>query len=202
MTEEPKAAAVAVLIKRLRRNLLSPHDDDVIEIQSQYVTALAFVAQFLAAEGEKELASKFNGLADAIRQLKNGTVADVVRPTPGGGRGPDSMVRWSQRLQVVKGLFLILGKMKTNEKAVKYIAGEYPVFNRLKRDPSDCLTTSILSWRRRIKDGDVPEGEGILAHYRSFLEQYGGDNRSPAEMFALGKQLLEEAAERTTKAVF
>jgi hypothetical protein len=217
MTDEPnqlpKAAAVAVLIERLRV-LLSPHDDDVIKLQSQFVVALGSVAKFLAGEGRKDLALKFIGLADAIGQLKNGIVADVVRPTPGVGRGPDGIVVWSLRHEVVKGLELIRGKMGTIEKAAKYIADNYPGFDRLKRNPKASfdrlkrnrkasLAKAILSWRRRIYDGDVPEAEvDTLAHHRSFFEQYGSENRSRAEMFALGKRLLDQAAERTTKAVF
>jgi hypothetical protein len=208
MTDEPDQlpdptavmANRAVLIQRLRV-LLLPHDD-VITLQSQYVVALGAVAKFLAAEGEKDLALKIIGLADAIGQLRNGTVADVVRPTLAGGRGPDGIVVWSLRAEVDKGLECILGKMKTREKAAKYIADKYPDFNRLKRNPEASLAKSILSWRRRINDGDVPEAEDILAHRRIFFEQYGGDNHSPAEMFALGERLLAQAAERTTKAVF
>jgi len=215
MTDEPDqrdpAAVMAnrtALIQNLRRWLLSPNkagQEDITTLQDRYVAALGEVAHFLTAAGEEDLALKFIGLAGAIGQLRNGTVADVVRPTPAGGRGPDGIVPWSLRHEVVIGLkcFLISRKFKTQEKAAKYIADEYPtVFDRLKRDPSASLAKSILSWRRRINDGDVPGAEDMLAHERSFFEQYGGDNRSPAEMFALGERLLAQAAERTTKAVF
>jgi hypothetical protein len=201
----PKAAAVAALMRELRV-LRRPHRD-VIALQSQYVVALGHFAKFLAAESRKDEALKIVGLAGAIGQLRNGTVADVLRPAPfGGGRGPDGIVPWSLRHEVVIGLkcFLISRKFKTQEKAAKYIADKYPtVFDRLKRDPSASLATSILSWRRRIDDGDVPEeAEDLLAHERRFFAQHGGENRSPAEMFALGEELLAEAAERTTKSVF
>jgi hypothetical protein len=208
----PNPAAVmanrAVLIRNLRFFLLSPNKkkaghDNITTLQSRYVAALGEVAHFLTAVGEEDLALKFIGLADAIGQLKNGTVADVVRPTPAGGRGPDGIVPWSLRHEVVIGLKCILGKMKTKGKAAKYIADRYPVFDRLKRNPEASLASSILSWRRRIDDGAVPEeAEDILAHERRFFAQYGGENRSPAEMFALGEQLLAQAAERTTRAVF
>jgi hypothetical protein len=165
------------------------------------VVALGAFTKYLAAEGEKDLALKIIGLADAIGQLRNGTVADVVRLTRAGGRGPDGIVAWSLRAEVDKGLECILrsGKMKTIEKAAKYIADNYD-FDRLKRNPSASLATSILSWRRRILAGRVPEAEYVLADRRSFFEEHG--NRSPAEMFALGERLLAQAAERTTKAVF
>ena len=123
----------------------------------------------------------------------------------GSGRGPDGIVPWSLRHEVVIGLecFLTSKKFKTKKKAAKHIADNYPVFDRLKRDPGESLTTSILSWRRCIDDGDVPEeAEDFLEHERRFFAQHGGENRSPAEMFALGERLLAQAAERTTKAVF
>jgi hypothetical protein len=201
MTAKPEAPkAVAALIQELRV-LLRPHRD-VVALQSQFVVALGHLGKFLAAQGEKDLALKFIGLAGVIGELRNGAVAQVLRPTPGGGRGPDGIVLWSLRHEVVKALFLISGKMKTTEKALKYIADNYPVFDQLKRTPKASLAKSIVSWRRRINKGDVPEAEDMLAHQRRFFEQYGGENRSPAEMFELGKQLLAEAAERTTKAVF
>jgi hypothetical protein len=166
--------------------------------------ALYQVTNFLKASGASEdIVRGFIYLTDAIGQLRNGTVADVVRRTPAGGHGPDGTVVWSLRAEVDKGLECILrsGKMKTQD-AAKYVAYNYPVFNRLKRKPKASLAKSILSWRRRINDGKVPEAEDVLAHRRSFFEQHGGDNRSPAEMFALGERLLAEAAELTAKAVF
>jgi hypothetical protein len=193
------ASLAALLIERLRV-LQSPHDDE-ITLQSHYAMALGAVAKFLTAVGEGDLALKFIGLADAIVQLRNGTVADVVRRKPAGRHGPDGNLRWGMRAEVDKGLECILrsGKMKTIEKAAKYIAKNYPAFDRLKRKPNASLPTSITSWRRLINDGDVPQAEDILAHRRSFFEQYG--DLPPTEMFELAKQLLAQAAERTTKAV-
>jgi hypothetical protein len=214
MTDEPdrlpNPAAVmanrAELIQKLRLWLLSPNkagpEEYIITLQSRYVAAVAEFAHFLTAAGEKDLALKIMVLEDALRSLRYGKV-ELLQPAQGVGRGPDGMVLWSLREDVDIGLecFLISRKFKTKEKAAKYIADEYPVFDRLKRNPSDSLTTSILSWRRRIKEGKVPEAEAVRAHRRSLFEQYGGDNRSPDEMFALGKQLLAEAAELTTKAI-
>jgi hypothetical protein len=179
------------------------------------VAALIEWTKFLGAAGASEdITLKIVGLADAIGQLQNGTVADVVRPTRGGGRGPDGIVAWSLRYDVFIGLECILrsGKTKTIEKAAKYIADNYyPVFDRLKRNPKASfdrlkrnrkasLAKAILSWRRRINDGKVPEAEDMLAHQRSFFKQHG--DSSPAEWFALGERLLAQAADRTTKAVF
>ena len=95
--------------------------------------------------------------------------------------------------------FLISRKFKTKEKAAKYIADKYPVFDRLKRNPRASLATSILSWRRRIEEGKVPEAEAVLAYRRSFFEQYR--DLPPTEMSALGERRLAEAAENTTKAI-
>jgi hypothetical protein len=206
MTGKPKAAkaaVVAVLMRELRV-LRRPHRDR-IALQSQFVVALGHFAKFLAAEGAKDEALKIIGLADVIGQLRNGTVADVLRPAPlGGGRGPDGIMVWSLRHEVVIGLKCILmsGKMKTIE-AAEYIADNYPDFDRLKRFPEASLAKSILAWRRRIDDGDVPEeAEDLLIHERRFFEQHGGENRSPAEMFALGEELLAQAVERLRKSVF
>ncbi len=205
----PNPAAVmanrAELIQKLRRWLLSPNkagrEEDIIILQSRYVAAVAEFAHFLTAAGEEDLALKIMVLEDALRSLRYGTVEALLQPAQGVGRGPDGMVVWSLREDVDIGLECILGKMKTQEKAAKYIADEYSVFGRLKRNRKDSLASSILSWRRRIKEGKVPEAEAVRAHRRSFFEQYGGDNRSPAEMFALGKRQLALADERTTKAI-
>jgi hypothetical protein len=215
MTDEPdqmpNLAAVMrnreELIHQLRRWLLSPNKagpDDIITLQARYVAALGEVETFLRAAGEDDLALKFVGLAGAIGELRKGTVADVVRPTPAGGASPDGIMVWSLREDVVIGLECILksGKKKTLDKAAQYIADKYPVFNQLKRNSTHSLDTSILSWRRYINNGEVPEAETVLARQHSFFERHGGDDCSPAEMFALGEQLLAEVADRTTKAVF
>jgi hypothetical protein len=217
---DPISVMVAGLIHNLGRLLLSlnksPNEDgseDIITLQARHVAAQVEVAKFLAAAGKllgvagtsEDISSKFLGLADAIGNLRNGTVADVVRPTLPGGQ-PDGLVVWSLRNAVVKGLecFVKSGtKFKTRKEAAEYIANKYPVFERLKHSPRDFLPASISSsWRRHINDGDVPEAESFLADQRRFFEQHLGDNRSPAEKFATGEQLLAEAAELTTKAVF
>jgi hypothetical protein len=208
MTDEPDqmsdpavvmASLAALLIERLRV-LQSPHDD-VITLQSHYAVALWAVAKFLDKAGEKDLALKIIVLEDALVQLRHGTVADVVRPTSADTRGPDGILLWSQRHEVVKGLECILRsrKMKTIESAAKYIAKNYPAFDRLKRNTDASLPTSIASWRSGIRKGKVPGAEDMLAHERSFFEQYG--DLPPTEMFELAKQLLAQAAERTTKAM-
>jgi hypothetical protein len=109
-------------------------------------------------------------------------------------------VAWTLRAEVKIGLECILKsrKLRGKAEAAKYIATKYPVFKRLKRDPADNLATSIVSWRRRIRDGVVPASEEIAAHEKKFFAKH---NDCP-DMFGLGERLLAEAAERTTKAVF
>lgn len=215
MTDEPDRlpdpAAVmanrAELIQKLRLWLLSPNkagpEEDIITLQSRYVTAMAEFALWLTAAGEKDLALKIMVLEDALRSLRYGTVEALLQPAQGIGRGPDGMVRWGLRVDVVIGLecFLTSKRFKTKKKAAKHIADKYPVFDRLKRNRKDSLVGSILNWQRCINNGDVPEAEAVRAHQRSFFEQYGGDNRSPAEMFELGERQLALAAEHTTKAI-
>jgi hypothetical protein len=190
------------LIHNLNVALATPLKvDDTITLQARYVVALGHVAKFLQASGaSEEIVLKFIGLADAIGQLKNGTVAEVVRPAEAGGRGPDGIVAWTLRAEVVIGLECILRsrKLRWITEAARHIARKYPIFNRLKRDHDDDLETAMLSWRRRIRDGKAPASEEIAAHQEKFFEEHN----DPAEMFALGEQLLAEAAERTTKAVF
>jgi hypothetical protein len=61
--------------------------DDIATLQARYVVALGHVAGFLNASRAEGLALKFLELADPIGQLKNGTVADVVRPAQVGNAG-------------------------------------------------------------------------------------------------------------------
>jgi hypothetical protein len=209
--QTPTAAAVmadlATLTHNLRNSFRIPSKsgiDDTITLQARYVVALGNVAEFLGRGGAGEdVAQKFIELAGALDNLRNGVVAEVLSPTSfGGGRGPDGTVAWSYRFDVVIGLECILrsGKKNTNKEAAEHIARKYPAFDRLKRDPSDTLSTSVLSWRRQINEGKVPESKYMQAHQHKFFEQHA--NLPPSEMFALGERLLAEAAERTTKAVF
>jgi hypothetical protein len=93
VTDEPNPAAVMANREALLRNLEivfgSPNKaggpDDIATLQARYVVALGHVAGFLNASRAEGLALKFLELADAIGQLKNGTVADVVRPAAAGG---------------------------------------------------------------------------------------------------------------------
>jgi hypothetical protein len=215
MTDEPDQTPNPAAVMRNREALLQnlgnifpiseADQSDIVKLQSWYMLALNQVTNFLVASGASaDVVRGFIYLTDAIGQLRNGTIANVVCPVPANRQGPDGIVVWSLRAEVVKGLECILrsGKMKKLEDAAKHIAKKYPAFDRLKRHPERSLKTSILSWRRRINDGMVPEAEDVLAHQRSFFEQRRGDNCSPAEMFALGERLLTQAAEHTTKAVF
>jgi hypothetical protein len=208
VTDEPNPAAVMANREALLQNLgnifpISEADQsDVIKLQSWYMLALKQVIDFLkAARASEDTVRGFIFLMDAIGQLRNGTVADVVRSSR-IGRGPDGLVVWSYRHEVVIGLECILksGKMKGKKAAAQHIADNYEPFHRLKRDTNDSLKKSILSWRRYIHDKKVPESEDFQKRQREFFEQHSG--LSSAEMYALGEQLLAEAAEHTLKAVF
>jgi hypothetical protein len=194
-------ADLAVLIHNLRvvfRAPTKPNRDN--PIQARYVVALGDVAKFLERQkAGDDIVRRFIELADAISGLSKGTVADLLRPAPAGGRGPDGLVVWSYRAEVVKALECILrsGKINTTRAAAEHIASKYPVFDRLKRNPGDSLEKSILSWRRYINEGNVPESEDVQAHQHKFFEQH---NHPPTEMFALGELLLAEAAEIVTTA--
>jgi len=116
-----------------------------------YVVALTAVANFLEKSDVKnEIAHKFIELASFIRE---GSLP-FLRPPKAGGRTYDSQAIWVSRAYAVVGLECILrsGKMKLQD-AARYIAKEYPVFNRLKRNPSHCLAKSIISWRRYYNEG-------------------------------------------------
>jgi hypothetical protein len=212
MTDEPNPAAVMrnrqELIQNLRWLLLSPRKDgrpdDKTMLQTRYAGALKEITAFLAAAGEDELAAKFTRLMEAVLQLRNGVVDDILSKTPAGGRSPDGRMVWLLRGEVFIGLKFILvsRKKKTQEMAAKHIANKYPAFDRLKRTSNASLTTSILSWCRHIEDESAPGAEDILDRERNLFAQYGGDDRPPAEMFAHGEQLLAGAAELTRKVMF
>jgi hypothetical protein len=174
--------------------------DRVLALQGRYTLALAIFAEFLERNGcNKDIADKFTELGAAILERgMYGTTADVLRGAKAGGDPPDGLALWTRRAMVVAGLECMLNakKMPLNE-AAEYIAGKYPVFNRLKRRPNRRLSTSIVSWRRTIRLGkDIPAIKEILEHQHKVLE---GD---PAVMFVRGEQLLAEAAEDTTRAAF
>ena len=174
-----------------------PGGDRVLALQARYTLALAILAKFLERYGCKDVADRFTELGAALIEQR-WTTADGIRRAKAGGDPPDGLALWSRRAMVVEGLECILksGKM-TLKNAAKYIANNYPVFDRLKRHPDRSLSTSIISWRRAIREGkNIPAIEEILAHQHRVLQ---GD---PAVMFARGEQLLAEAAEDTTKAAF
>jgi hypothetical protein len=191
-------------LKRKLRKAFRKHDyDDTIALQDGYVDALDHVAEFFDRAGIDEgIAGKFAELAHAIWGLRYGTVAKSVRPAKVGGQGPDGVTVWCLRADVVIGLECILKSQKKKKRdAAEYIAKKYPIFDRLKRKPGASLTTSILSWRDRINAGKAPESVA-LPDQHSFFQQHCSDDLSPTEMFALGEDVLREAAKNTTKAAF
>jgi len=146
-------AAIANLIvletKLLRAFKTESSNPDAMQLR--YSVALRATANCLMRVGiEEEIAHKFIELASAI---KEGSIP-FLRSPKASGRTYDSQVIWNYRCYVVIGLECIVrsGKMKLQE-AARYIAKEYPVFNRLKRNPSHSLATSIISWRRYFDEG-------------------------------------------------
>ena len=79
------------------------------------------------------------------------------------------------------------------EDGAKYIAKKYPVFNRLKRDPSRSLAKSIISWRRYYNEGRGYEyvREEMAKHY---------EPRPPDEMFEYAETFLQKAAKIVAQA--
>jgi hypothetical protein len=93
MTELNPAAVMRnreALIYNLRLSFQSPAKagrDSTELLQARYVRALCDVAGFLASADE-DIARRFTELADAIGQLCNGTVAEVLRPATPQSRPP------------------------------------------------------------------------------------------------------------------
>ena len=188
-------AAIANLIvletKLLRAFKTESSNPDAMQLR--YSVALRATANCLMRVGiEEEIAHKFIELASAI---KEGSIP-FLRPPKASGRTYDSQVIWNYRCYVVIGLECIVrsGKMKLQE-AARYIAKEYPVFNRLKRNPSHSLATSIISWRRYFDEGRGYE------YLRARMEMFY-QPCDPAEMFERAKRALKGAAEETARGAF
>jgi hypothetical protein len=190
------ASLAGLLVQRLRV-LLSPHDD-VITLQSHYAMALWAVARFLTAAGEKDVADRFDELADAIFGLQRGIITDPVRPAAIGGRGPDGSTKWLLRGDVVLGLRCLKksGRMKTLKDAANYIAKKHPEeFNRLKRNTDDDLAGAIVSWRKSILKGRTPELKEMRVFDDKYIERLGA--LSADDMFAHGERVLMQTVKRT-----
>ena len=186
-------AAIANLIvletKLLRAFKTESSNPDAMQLR--YSVALRATANCLMRVGiEEEIAHKFIELASAVKEGR----IPFLRRQNASGRTYDSEVIWNYRGYVVIGLECILrsGKMKLRP-AAKYIAKEYPVFDRLKRNPSDSLAKSIISWRRYFNEGKGYEY--LRAEMDKFYEPCDS-----AEMFERGKRALKKAAEITAKA--
>jgi hypothetical protein len=192
---KPDPAAVIADLKVLESKLSNAFEakaDYPNAMQDRYTVALTAVANFLtgAAGIDEEIAHKFIELASAMREGN----LPFLHPPETGGRTYDSQAKWNYRSYVVIGLECILKskKMKLQE-AARYIAKKYPIFNRLKRNPSDCLEKSIIAWRRYFADGTGYE-------YLRVASEKFYQPCDPAEMFERAKRALRAAAENTAKA--
>jgi len=186
-------AAIANLIvlesKLLRAFKTESNDPDAMQLR--YSVALTAVANSLWRAGiEEEIAHKFIELASAI---KEGSIP-FLRPPKASGRTYDSQALWAHRACVVIGLECILRseKMKLQE-AASYIARKYPIFDRLKRNPSASLQESIISWRRYFNDG-----RGYEYFRAKMAEHY--QSRDPTKMFEYGEEVLKETAKIVAQA--
>jgi hypothetical protein len=192
---KPDPAAVMADLRVLESKLSNAFEaeaDYANAMQDRYTVALTAVATFLMRVGiEEKIAHKFIELASAI---KEGSIP-FLRPPKASGRTYDSQVIWNYRFYVVIGLECILrsGKMKLQDDAARYIAKEYPVFDRLKRNPSDSLAKSIISWRRYLNEGKGYE------YLRASMDMFYQPCDS-AEMFERAKRALRVAAENTARA--
>jgi hypothetical protein len=172
-------------------NAFEAEADYANAMQVRYTVALTAVANFLWRAGiDEEIAHKFTELASAIYE---GSIP-FLRPPKASGRTYDSQALWAHRAYVVIGLECILRsrKMKLQE-AASYIARKYPIFDRLKRNPSASLLKSIISWRRYFD-----EGRGYEYFRAKMPEHY--QSRDPTKMFEHGERVLKKAAKIVAQA--
>jgi len=147
MKAKPDPAAVMAdlgVLERKLSNAFKTESNDPDAMQLRFSVALTAFANLLTGGAgiDEEIAHKFIELASG---MKEGSLP-FLHPPKANGRTYDSQVIWNYRCYVVIGLECIVrsGKMKLRE-AARYIAKEYPVFKRLKRNPSHSLATSIIS---------------------------------------------------------
>jgi hypothetical protein len=128
------------LVAKLTRAYEHAFEEAKADPTNFYVVALTAVANFLEKSDVKnEIAHKFIELASFIHE---GSLP-FLRPPKASGRTYDSQAFWVNRAYAVVGLECILRSGKMNlEDGAKYIAKKYPVFNRLKRNPSHSLAKS------------------------------------------------------------
>ena len=197
MKAKPDPAAVMADLRVLERklsNAFKTESNDPDAMQLRFSVALTAVANFLTGGAgiDEEIAHKFIESASAMME---GSLP-FLHPPKANGRTYDSQALWAHRACVVIGLECILrSRKKKLQEAARYIAKEYPVFNRLKRNPSDSLATSIISWRRYFDEGRGYE------HLRARMEMFY-QPCDPAEMFERAKRALKGAAEETARGAF
>ena len=194
MKAKPDPAAVMAELRVLERKLSNAFEaeaDYANAMQVRYTVALTAVANFLWRAGiDEEIAHKFIELASAINE---GSIP-FLRPPKASGRTYDSQALWAHRACVVIGLECILrSRKKKLQEAASYIARKYPIFDRLKRNPSASLPKSIISWRRYFEEGRGHENfrAKMAEHYQS---------RDPTKMFEYGERVLKKTAKIVAQA--
>jgi hypothetical protein len=195
MKAKPDPAAVMADLRVLERklsNAFKTESNDPDAMQLRFSVALTAVANFLTGGAgiDEEIAHKFIELASA---MKEGSLP-FLHPPKANGRTYDSQALWAPRACVVIGLQCILRseKMKLRE-AARYIAKEYPIFDRLKRNPTASLQKSIISWRRYFD-----EGRGYEYFRAKMAEHY--QFCDPTKMFEYGEEVLKKTAEIVAEA--
>jgi len=195
MKAKPDPAAVMADLRVLDRklsNAFKTESNDPDAMQLRFSVALTAVANFLTGGAgiDEEIAHKFIELASG---MKEGSLP-FLHPPKANGRTYDSQALWAHRACVVIGLECILrSRKKKLQEAARYIAKEYPDFNRLKGNPSHSLATSIISWRRYFG-----EGRGYEYFRAKMAEHY--QSRDPTKMFEYGESVLKQTAKVVAQA--
>jgi hypothetical protein len=171
--------------------------------QTRYVLAIGAVAKLLRQVGERDKASKFHPLAEALQDHVDGNrnpLLGIEMPTGKAGRRPDTSAVWRLRSNLCIGLeFMIAGGMEP-ETAISQIANQHHgKLEKLLRPGAD-LKSSIRTWRKSFANDEVTNG-AALAIYKEDMKtlQHARAEHLGNEVRKAGEKLVITAAEQSAR---
>jgi hypothetical protein len=144
-----------------------PLSESSSEQRIRYCVALQRIASFFEhALRQPFIAHNLTTLANALLQLNEGVVTQLLARPAISNRPKEADEIWISRARVVLGLECLVQGGQTRKKAAEFIARKYPDLKGLQQGGTKANTSlakNILSWDTRFRDESLRDGGAIDA---------------------------------------
>ncbi|EAQ36916.1 hypothetical protein NB311A_07198 [Nitrobacter sp. Nb-311A] len=170
--------------------------------QSRYVLASLAVAQLFKDLDQRELASHFHILAEAMQDLVDGIPHPLfkVETQPRRGRHNNTSAVWRIQSSLCVGIRFMIAGGVTEDEAVSFVMKKHKnSFKKLLR-PGAGLRSSINSWLKKFETEDVSNDIALNAYKIGISRVPEAMDKFPGEhLRAAAEKMVADAATRANQ---